>query len=182
MSGAKIFPSLACINKIADNTLEIEARIPLRQKPTMENHWLGVLLEPLHVDNWISGTPYEHWKKWSHFDLKSWVTGGTKIQPGITSNWRMFESNWLEIENQNDNSTLNSESIWISISSQFDSNILQLLGIPGRILVPPVTQLVRLKWLDFFFLWGTQHLFYGQAEQASISCTTSYGNSNWNDN
>ena len=37
-----------------------------------------------------------HWKKkCSHFDLKSWVTGGTKIWPGISSNWRIFESNWL---------------------------------------------------------------------------------------
>ena len=38
---------------------------------------------------------------------------------------------------------------WLSISSQFDSNILQLLGIPGRILVPPLTQLFRSNWLHF---------------------------------
>ena len=38
---------------------------------------------------------------------------------------------------------------WLSISSQFDWNILQLLGIPGRILVKPVTQLLRSKWLHF---------------------------------
>ena len=38
-----------------------------------------------------------HWKKkWSHFDLKSWVTGGTKIWPGIPSNWRIFELYWLK--------------------------------------------------------------------------------------
>ena len=60
-------------------------------------------------------------EKWTHFDLKRWVTGGTKIWPGIPSNSRTFESNWLDID------------------SQFDSNILQLLGIPSRILVPPVT-------------------------------------------
>ena len=36
-------------------------------------------------------------------------------------------------------------------SSQFDSNILQLLGISGRILVPKVTQLFRSKWLPFSF-------------------------------
>ena len=48
-------------------------------------------------------------KKWSHFDLKRWVTG-----------------RWVE--------------------SQFDSNILQLLGIPSRILVPQwVTQVFRSK-------------------------------------
>ena len=42
-----------------------------------------------------------HWKKkLSHFDLNSWVTGGTKIWPGIPSNWRMFELNWLDIERQ----------------------------------------------------------------------------------
>ena len=40
--------------------------------------------------------------------------------------------------------------IWLSIFSQLDSNILQLLRIPGRILVPPVTQLFRSKWLQFF--------------------------------
>ena len=38
--------------------------------------------------------------------------------------------------------------IWLS--SQFDSNILQLLGIPCRILAP-VTQLFRSKWLYFSF-------------------------------
>ena len=39
--------------------------------------------------------------------------------------------NQIDIENQIDN--------------QFNSNILQLLEIPGRILVPPVTQLYRSK-------------------------------------
>ena len=63
-----------------------------------------------------------HWKKkWSHVDLKSWVTGVTKIWPRIPSNWRIFESNWLDIENQIDILTLNIKSIWLSISSQFDS-------------------------------------------------------------
>ena len=69
----------------------------------------------------------------SHFDLKSWVTGGTIIWPENPNNLKILESNWL------------------SISSQFDSNNLQLLGIPGRILVPPVTQLFSSKWLHFFF-------------------------------
>ena len=90
-------------------------------------------------------------KKWSHFDLKNWVTGGTKIRPGIPSNWRIFESNWLDIEKE----FLNC----LSISSQFDSKILQWLGIPGRILVPPVTQIFRSKWLHFLFqCWGERVL------------------------
>ena len=74
-----------------------------------------------------------HWKKkCSHFDLKSWVTGGTKIRPGIPSNWKIFESNWPSIYNYDSilsqfdsqyrvNFTLNIESILLSISSQFDS-------------------------------------------------------------
>ena len=81
---------------------------------------------------------FVHWKeKWSHFDLKSWVTGGTKIRPGIPSNWRILESNWLNIESQ-----------IINLTQIF----LQLLGIPGRILVSPLTQLFRSKWLHFFSL------------------------------
>ena len=46
---------------------------------------------------------YIHWnQKMSHFDLKSWVIDGTKIPLGITSNWRIFESKWLDIESQFD--------------------------------------------------------------------------------
>ena len=36
-------------------------------------------------------------------------------------------------------------TITLSISSQYDSNIFLLFGIPGKILVPPVTQLFRSK-------------------------------------
>ena len=39
---------------------------------------------------------------------------------------------------------------WLSLSSKNHSNILQLLVIPSRILVPPVTQLFRSKWLHSF--------------------------------
>ena len=91
------------------------------------------------------------------FDIKSWVTSGTKIRPGIPSNWKIFQSNWLDIESQSHmdsqyHKSIRLESVlnWLSISSQFDWNIFQLLGIPGQILVPLVTQLCRSKWLHFF--------------------------------
>ena len=121
-------------------------------------------------------------KKWSHFDLKSWVTGGTQIRPGIPRNWRIFESNWLDIESQLkklrifESNWLDIESqfkIWLSISSQFDWNTFQLLGIPGRILVPQVTQLYRSKWLHFFFrligdsAWGSGWLHHCRNHQNS---------------
>ena len=72
-------------------------------------------------------------EKMDYFLPKIWVTVVTKIRPGIASNWKIFEYNWLDIE------------------SQIDSNILQLFRIPGLILVPPVTQLLGSKWLHFFF-------------------------------
>ena len=77
-------------------------------------------------------------EKMSHFDQKSRVTGGTKIRIGIPSKY-------LSILRVNSNR--------LSIASQFDSNILESLGIQGRILVPPVTQLFRSKWLQFIFQW-----------------------------
>ena len=53
-----------------------------------------------------------HWKKKSsHFDLKNWVTGGTKIQPGIPSNWKIFESNCIV------NLSFIIESIWLRYPS-----------------------------------------------------------------
>ena len=42
---------------------------------------------------------------------------------------------------------------WLSILSRFDSNILKLLGIPGRIFVPPVTHFFTSKWFNFFLQW-----------------------------
>ena len=58
------------------------------------------------------------------YDLKRWDTGRINIWPEIKNIWKIFESNWLDIE------------------SQFSSNILQLLGIPGWILVLPVTHIL----------------------------------------
>ena len=73
-------------------------------------------------------------EKMSHFDLKSWVTGGIIIRAGKVSNWRIFESIGLSMLSQFDsqcwvnldsqcwiNLTLNVESIGLSMLSQFDS-------------------------------------------------------------
>ena len=88
---------------------------------------IGSWNQPYHLFS-LSINSELHWKiKWSHFDLKSWVTEGTNIQPAILSDWRIFESNWLDIESQ---IKLRVNKKWLSLSSQFDSNILLLLGIP----------------------------------------------------
>ena len=61
----------------------------------------------------------DHWnKKRSHFDLKSWVTGCTKIRPGIPSNWRIFELKWLEIDSQ----------YRVKIDSQYRVNFTQIFS------------------------------------------------------
>ena len=65
-------------------------------------------------------------KKLSHFDLKSWVTGGIIIGPVKVSNWRIFKSIGLLMLSQFDfqcrvNLTLNVESIWLSMLNQLDS-------------------------------------------------------------
>ena len=102
----------------------------------------------LHKKTCGQGRSSEHWKKkLSQVDLKSWVTGGTKIRPGIPSNWRIFEWNWLLISSQFD-------SQYRVNFTQVFSNYSQLLGIPVRILVSPVTQLFRSTWLNFFFSEG----------------------------
>ena len=53
-----------------------------------------------------------HWKKkkWSHFDLKSWVNGGSKIRSVI--NWLVI-GEYLSQINSNFKLTLNIESIWL---------------------------------------------------------------------
>ena len=86
----------------------------------------------------------------SQFDSQCWVN--------LTLN---VESIWLSMLSQFDsqcwvNLTLNVQSIWLLMLSQFDSNILQLPTLPGRILVPQVTQLFMPKWLNFFSLRESQ--------------------------
>ena len=76
---------------------------------------------------WVSLTREGHSKKkWSHFDLKSWVIGRSKIRTRILSTWKIFELIWLDIESQFDsilrvNLTRYWESTWLDIESQFDS-------------------------------------------------------------
>ena len=67
-------------------------------------------------------------KKLSHFDIKSWVTGWTKIRPGKVGNWRIFESNRLNNKSQIDSTlrvllTQHWESYWLNIESLIDSTL-----------------------------------------------------------
>ena len=56
-------------------------------------------------------------KKWSHFDLKSWVTGGTRVRFWIPSNQRIYDLNWLDIASHF-YLTLNIEvTFWLSMSN-----------------------------------------------------------------
>ena len=97
--------------------------------------------------------PYETFHFWNAFLTQNRRNINCRNCP-----WKKRESFWPEKLShwQNYNSTRDSdlsENIWIKLTRywesncQFDSNILQLLGIPGLILVLPLTQLFRSKWL-----------------------------------
>ena len=81
-------------------------------------------------------TPCIHWKKkWIHFEFwpKKLSHDGTKIRPGIPSNWRIFELYQLDTESQVDNLTLSSyresiwvysiESIWVKLTQKWESSL-----------------------------------------------------------
>ena len=111
-----------------------------------ESIWLSMLTQ-FDSQCWVNLTPNVEsiWLSMlTQFDSQCWVN--------LTLN---VESIWLPMLSQFDsqcwvNLTLNVESIWLSMLSLFDYNILQLSTLPGRILVPQVTQLFRSKWLNFF--------------------------------
>ena len=105
-----------------------------------KNFWIYLLLQIFYqkkkdqsriinfIDhlNLVYASTIHREKKLSHFDPKSWVTGGTEIRSGKMGNWRIFESIRLSMLSQFDsqcwvNLTLNVESIWLSMLSQFDS-------------------------------------------------------------
>ena len=117
----------------------------------------------------------QHWElNWLNIESEIDSTLRVKLTQYWESNWLIIESqigsalrvklihhcesNWLNIESQIDLTlrvklTQHWESDWFNIESQIDSNILQLPTLPGWILVPPVTQLFRSKWLNLFSLW-----------------------------
>ena len=63
------------------------------------------------------------------------------------SHWR--SKNLTRDSEKLDNIWVKSTRYWES-NCQFDSNVHQVLGIPGRISVPPLTRLFRSKCVHFF--------------------------------
>ena len=133
------------------NWLDIESQIDsiLRVKLTRywKSNWLDIESQ---IDSILRVKLTRYWES-NWFDIESQIDSILRVK--LTRYW---ESNWLDIESQIDSIlrvklTRYWESNWLDIDSQIVSNIFQLLGIPDRILVPPVTQLFRSKWLNFFF-------------------------------
>ena len=98
----------------------------------------------------------QHWEpNWLNIE-SNWLNIesliGSTLRVKLAQQW---ESSWLNIESQIDPTlrvklTQHWESNWLNIESQIDPNILQLLNLQGRIIIPPVIQLLRSKWLNFF--------------------------------
>ena len=132
---------------------------------------------------------YTDRKKLSHFDIKNWVTCGIKVRPGKVGNWRIFESNWLNIKSLIDstlrvlmpgwhsgksavsvvcwlmhcrfapNQGLTSLCCLSQVESTLRFKLTQLwefnwlkyspvTHLAGRIIILPVTQLLRSKLLN----------------------------------
>ena len=154
-------------------------------------------LRALVFIKWLYGLLVHRKKKRSHFDPKSWVTGKTKIRPGIQSNWRIFksnfntrywESNWLDIESQIDSIlrvklTWYWESNWLDIENQIDSilrvkltrywesNWLDIESQIDSILRVKLTRYWESNWLDF----------ESQIDSISRVKLTRFRESNWLD-
>ena len=88
----------------------------------------------LFRSKWLHFSLSASMKKLSHFDLKSWVTGGIIIRPGKVSHWRIFQLIVLSMLSKFDsqcwvNLTLNVESIWLTMLSHFDSHCWVILTL-----------------------------------------------------
>ena len=128
-----------------------------RQSGSLENIWVKLA---------------QHWESnWLNIESQIGSTLGVKLTQHWESNWlniesqvdstltvkltQHWQSSWLNIESQVDSTlrvkfTQHWESSWLNIESQIEFNILQLLTLPGQIIVPPVTQRLKPKWLNFF--------------------------------
>ena len=113
------------------------------------------------------------------FDIKNWVTGGTKIRPGKVGKWSIFESNWLNNESQI-GSTLRVklaqhwESNWLNIESLIDStlrvklaqhwesNWLNIESQIGSTLRVKLTQHCESNWLNIASQIGSTCLIQGE--------------------
>ena len=78
----------------------------------------------------------QHWES-NWFNIESQVDSTLKVK--LTQHWK---SSRLNIESQI------YSTIRIKMTQHWKSNWLKYL--PGRIIIPPVTQLLRSKWLNFF--------------------------------
>ena len=90
--------------------------------------------------------------------LKSWVTSGTDIQPGIQS--KKFEPGF-------------------SILNQFHSNILNYSEFPGQILVPAVTQPFWVKMTPLFLQYAHLISHFHRYKEVSNLIVGCFSASRW---
>ena len=122
------FPVLSftalCQNAISSNLWagsEGEVSFSLIISPHQKFQWAPLFRLPcLYRLSYPRSCPHRRTlkEKMESFDLKSWVTRGTKIRPRIPSCWRIFEWNSLDIKSHINNLTLNISSpcIWLKKS------------------------------------------------------------------
>ena len=95
---------------------------------------------------------YTDRKKLSHFDIKSWVTCGIKIWPGKVGNWRIFESNWLNVESLIDSTLrvkLTQHWEYLLLVQHWEYNWLNVESQVESTLSVKLTQLWEFNWLKY---------------------------------
>ena len=89
-------------------------------------------------------------KKLSRFAIKSRVTCGIKIRHGKVGNWRIFESNWLDIKSLIDStSTVESlidSTLRVKLTQHWESNWLNIESQNHSTLRVKLTQLSLHDW------------------------------------
>ena len=129
-----------------NNKSQIDSTLRVKLTQHWESNWLNIESQ---IGSTLRVKLTQYWES-NWLNIESQIDSTLRVK--LTQHW---ESNWLNIESQIDSTlrvklTRHWESIWLNIESQIDSNILQLLTLPGRIIIPPVTQLLRSKWLNSF--------------------------------
>ena len=94
---------------------------------------------------------YTEREKLSHFDIKSWVTCGTKIRPTIVGNWRIFEPNWLNIKSQIESTLIESlidSTLRVKLTQHWESNWLNIESQIGSTMRVKLAQHWESNWLN----------------------------------
>ena len=117
---------------------QINSILRVKLSQYWESNWLNIESQ---IDSILRVKLTQYWES-------NWLNIESQIDSILRVKWTQYwESNWLNIESQIDS------ILRVKLTEYWESNWLKYspnTWIPGRILVRPVTQLLRSKWPHFF--------------------------------